>query len=84
MTKFFRKSKKPYFGAIPDPLCLNFGENEFSWQKRALSVLKISLYHCDKNQKKLIVIPQKNCKLLDKQTENSDFMGPSLGQGSNY
>ena len=43
MTKFFKKSKKPYFGAILGPFCPNFGKNEFSW-KRALSIFKYFNY----------------------------------------
>ena len=33
MTKFFKKSKKSYFGANPGPFRPNLGKNKFSWKK---------------------------------------------------
>ena len=33
MIKFFKKSKKLYFGAILVPFCPNLGKNDFSWKK---------------------------------------------------
>ena len=33
MTKFFKKSKKTYFGAILGPFCPDEGKNEFPWKK---------------------------------------------------
>ena len=36
MTKFFKKSKKPFLGAILGPFCPNFGKNEFSFLKKKL------------------------------------------------
>ena len=42
MTKFFKKSKKLYFGAILGPFCPNFGKNESSWKKGLCQSLNIS------------------------------------------
>ena len=44
MAKFFKKSKKPYFGVISGNFCPYLGKNEFSWKKRALTVFKYSNY----------------------------------------
>ena len=55
MTKFFKKPKKKYFGAILDPFCSDFGKNEFSWKKGFHLLLYIPIiYYRAKNQKKLI------------------------------
>ena len=55
MTKFFRKSKKPYLGAILDLLAHIFGKNEFSWEKELCQFLNIPImYHRAKNKKKLM------------------------------
>ena len=43
MTKFFKKSKKLYFGAILGPFCPNFGKNESSWKKGLCQSLNISV-----------------------------------------
>ena len=55
MTKFFKKSQKPYFGAILGPFRQNLGKNEFSWKKGLCQFLDIPvIYHCPKNQEKLL------------------------------
>ena len=43
MTKFFKKSKKLYLGAILGPFCPNFGKNESSWKKGLCQSLNISV-----------------------------------------
>ena len=52
MTKFFKKSKKSYFGAIFVIFCPNLGLNEFS-RKNAQSVFKYANYlpPCQKSEK---------------------------------
>ena len=82
MTKLFRKSKKPYFGVILGFLP-KFGHKQIFLEKRALSVFTCSTYlpWC-KNQKKVMTHCWEKC-WTDRQTDNSDFTGPSLGQGSN-
>ena len=92
MTKFFKKFKKPYFGVILDPFCSNFGKNEFSWKKGLCQFLNISIIIvslCQKSEKtnKSFLKKILNCltdRQTDRETDNSDFKGPSLGQGSNY
>ena len=44
MTRFFKKSKKTYFGAILSPSCPNSGKNEFSRKKGSVSfeILQLS------------------------------------------
>ena len=55
MTKFFKKSTKPHFGAILGPFDQNLGKNEFSWNIfKARQVLDIFIiYHRAKSQKKI-------------------------------
>ena len=43
VTKFFKKSIKPYFGVILGTFCPNLGTNEFSW-KKGLCQLIFKLY----------------------------------------
>ena len=51
MTKFFKKSKKPYFGAILGTF--NLGQKEISRKKELCQVLNIPIiYHLSKNQNK--------------------------------
>ena len=83
ITKVF--SKKPYFGAILGPICSNLGKNEFSW-KIFLDIPII--YHHAKNQKKLLCYFWEKCwtdrrtgRQTKRQTDNSDFIGPSVGWG---
>ena len=84
MTKFLKKSKKPYSGAILGPFCQCVRKKKKnSPGKRALLVFKYSNYlplH-KKNRKKLMIQSSEKCK-TDGQTDNSDFMGPSVGGGS--
>ena len=55
MTKFFKNSKKTYFGGILDTFCPNLEKNKFSWKKGLCQFLDIPLiYLRAKNQKKLI------------------------------
>ena len=68
MTKSFKNRNKPYL-----------------LERKPLSVFKfLIIYHFAKCQKKLIAIPEKNSKLMDGQTDNSDFKGPFIGLGFNY
>ena len=54
MTKFFKKSKKPYFGVTSGNFCPNLGKNEFSWKKALWQFLNIPIiYHVAKNLEKL-------------------------------
>ena len=55
MIKFFKKSNKPYLGAILGPFFPNLGKNEFSWKKGLCQFLDIPIiYHFNNNQKKLL------------------------------
>ena len=85
MIKFFKKSKKPYFGTILGPFCLNLGENGFSW-KRRLSVFRYSNYllSCQKSEKTIEPFLRKTPDgqtdwWTDRQTDNGNFIGPSVG-----
>ena len=42
MTKFFKKSKKTYFGAILGPFCPNLGINEFWHKSASFSIFELS------------------------------------------
>ena len=50
------------------------------------------IYHHAKNQEKLMTLPQKNTELTsrrkdeqtDRQTDNGDFIGPSVGRGFRF
>ena len=72
MTKFFKKFKKAYFGAILGPFCANLNKNKFSWKKRFCQgsiLLNIPIiYHRAKNQKKLMSHSEKNAELTNGQT----------------
>ena len=66
MTKFFKKSKKPYFGVIRDSLYLNFGKNEFSRKKglcQFLNILNIivPLYRKSEKINELFLRKMLNC-----------------------
>ena len=67
MAKFFKKSKKPYFGTIWGPFCPTLGKNEFSWKKGLCQFLDIPIiYHRAKNQKRNYwALSEKNAKLTD-------------------
>ena len=77
MTNVFKKSKENLFW---DHLFYpNLGKNEFSWKKELCQFLDIPIiYHCAKNQKKLLSNFWGEHQ-TDGQTENSDFIGPSVG-----
>ena len=78
MTTFFKKSKKPFLQ--PFWTLLPIGQKWIFLEKRALSVFIYSNYQpsCQKTEKHnepfLIKTP--------KQTDNSDFIGPSVGRES--
>ena len=60
MIKFLKKSKKPYFGVILSTFCRNLSKNGFFWKKGLCQYLIIPIiYHCAKNQKKLMSHSQK-------------------------
>ena len=84
MTKFFKKSKNPNFGAILGNFCPNLGKNESSWKKGLCQFLNNPImYHGAKNLRRVTTRSDKNTELLmDRQTENSGFIGTSIGQGS--
>ena len=70
MTKFFKKSTKPHFGAILGPFDQNLGKNEFSWNIfKARQFLDIFIiYHRAKTQKKIYwPIPEKTDERADGQ-----------------
>ena len=53
MAKFFRKFKKPYFGAVLDHFWPNLVKNEFSWKKDLRQFLNTPIiYQREKNHKK--------------------------------
>ena len=85
----FQKIKKTtYFGAILNTFCPTLGKNEFSWKKGLCQFLDIPIvYHRAKNKKNYSAFSEKNAKLMDgqkdRQIDNGDFIGPSIGRGSN-
>ena len=58
MIKFFKKSKKPYFGAILGPYFPDLGKNEFSWKKVICQFLNIPIiyHHAKKSEKTMSVL----------------------------
>ena len=73
-----------------DPSFPNLGKNEFSWERGLYQFLSIPIiYHHTKNQKKLEL--EKSSELTDgradtnrqadRQTDNGDFIKPSIGRG---
>ena len=77
MTKYFKKSKKTYFESILGLFCPNLGKNEFSQKTGICQILNIPIiYHRTKTH-------TKTNDVFLKQTDNGDFIGPSVGQGSN-
>ena len=89
LIQFFKKSKKPNFGANLDAFCPKLGKNEFSWENRLCQFLKIPIiYHHAKNQKKLMSHSSEKYRTdrrTDRQTDrhryNGDFIGHSLRRG---
>ena len=85
----FKKSKKPYFGAILP----KFGQKWFFLEKKALSIFRSSNYLtlCYESEKNYQAISEKNDKLMDgwtdrqtdQWTDNGDFIEPTEGQGFN-
>ena len=62
ITKFFKKSQKPYFGSIRDTFAQIGAKNEFSWKKGLCQFFNIWItYHCAKNQKNLMSHSWENC-----------------------
>ena len=60
LTKFFNNSQKPYLGPILGPFAQFGAKNEFSWKKELSQFFNIQItYHCAKNQKNLMTIPEK-------------------------
>ena len=66
ITRFFKKSKKPYFAAILGPFCPNLGKNGFSWKKRLCQFLNIPIIY----QK----LEKTNLQFLRKQAFQSDLL----------
>ena len=53
MIKFFKITKKIYFGATLGPFLQNVGKNDFFWKKGLCQFLNIPIiYHRANNQKK--------------------------------
>ena len=91
MTKFFKKSKKNLFlGPFWAIFAQIWTKNDFFWKNELGQFLNIPIiYHCAKNQKKLTSHSREKCQTdgwtdrqTDGQTENSDFIGPFVGQGA--
>ena len=84
MTKFFKKSKKPYLGAILGSFGHIWAEMNFPGEKGSVSfqIFQLSTI-LPKIRKNYSAISEKNAKMTDGQMENGDFIGPSLGRGSN-
>ena len=82
MTKFFKKSEKPYFGVIWGLFCANLGKNEFSGKKG-------TFYHfsnyipwrkiCEKNW---WPNPEKNAERTERQTDRQWFCRTLCRTGS--
>ena len=69
MTKFFKKSKKPYFGAILGPFYPNLRKNEFCWKKGCQFLKLPIIYHHTKNKKKLMTHSGETNAWTDRQTD---------------
>ena len=55
ITKFIKKSQKPYFGPILSPFAQIGAKNEFSWKKGLYQFFNIRItYHCAKNHENLM------------------------------
>ena len=58
-------------------------KHKFSWQKRLCQFVNNPIiYHGTKNLQKVATHSLSKCRTADGLTENSDFIGPSVGQGS--
>ena len=91
MTKYFKKSKKLYFETILGTFCPNLCKMNFLGKKGS-TYLKYSTYlpYLKTQKKKLISYFQEKCrterttdKETDRQANNGDFIGPSVGRGPN-
>ena len=68
--------------SISSPFCQNLGKYDFFWKKGLCQFLNIPIiYHRAKNHKKLMSHLREKCR-TDRQTGNSNFIGPSVGRGS--
>ena len=82
---FSKKIKKIFFRFNLVPFYSNLVKNEFPWTREVCQFLNIPIvYHLVKNQKNLLNHSWESCKTdgwmdrkTDKQTYNSDFIGPS-------
>ena len=76
MTRFFKKSQKPYFGATLILFHPNLGKKHFPGKGTQL-VFKYSnnLFLWKKSEKTNQPILRKTPKLTDAQTDNGDFIG---------
>ena len=90
MTKFFKKSKKPYFRAMWPfwPFLPKFGQKWIFLEKNLRQFLNILIIY---RRKKLICHSWGKCwtdgwmdRHAEGQTNNHDFVRPSVGRGSNY
>ena len=71
-------------GVILGPFSPNLGENDIPWKKGCVSFLILQLITIvPKIRKDKCAIPEKNAELTDGQKDNVDFIGPSVGLGSN-
>ena len=91
MTKFIKKYKKLYVGAMCSfsPFLPKFRQKWIFLEKRLCQLLNIQIiYHRAKNQKKLICHSWRKCwtdgwmgRQTEGQTDNHDFVEPSVGRG---
>ena len=83
MTKFFKKSQKPYFGPILDPFAQIWVKNEFSWKKGLCQAfnIRINLPLCQKPEKPNEPFLR---KLLDGYTKNQFFQLISSSNTDNF
>ena len=95
MTKVFKKSNNPCFGAMWPfwPFLPKFGHKWIFLEKRLSQFLNIPIiYHHAKNQEQLICHyswgwmdrRMDGHTQTEEQTDNHDFVGPSIGQWTNY
>ena len=90
--KIFQNFQKSLFWGRFDFFAKNLGKNEFCWKKELCQFLNITIiYHRAINQKKLLCYLWGKCwtdrwmdKQVEGQTDNCDFVGPSVKEGSNY
>ena len=80
---FFKKFQNPYFGSILGPFTQIGAKNEFSWEKKALSVFQYSNYLplCQKSEKPNEPFLR---KLLEGHTKNQFISLISLWDTANF